>query len=163
MMKWRVLGGVLIVTAFLVTPVSADSAPTVNSIAQQLVCQCGCTQTVAACSEPNCSTREAMKASIVQKLDQGQSESQILQSFVTQYGEKVLVTPPKTGFNLVAWILPFIAILAGAAIIFSAMRAWVKRGRQSQATTITENEQEDEEYRRRVEQELKKFGEKGFR
>ncbi|MDO8686998.1 MAG: cytochrome c-type biogenesis protein CcmH [Dehalococcoidales bacterium] len=162
-MRWKILGVVLIALALLVTPVSADSAPTVTSIAEQLVCQCGCTQTLAACSEPECSTREAMKASIGQKLAQGQSESQILQSFVVQYGEKVLVTPPKSGFNLVAWILPFVAILAGAAIIFSAMRVWVKRGSKAQTTTTTGSEQVDEEYRRRVEQELKEFEERGFR
>lgn len=162
-MKWKVLGVVLILTALLATPVSASSEPTLNSIAEQLVCQCGCTQTVAACNEPDCSTREAIKASIGQKLAQGQSESQILQSFVGQYGEKVLVTPPKSGFNLVAWILPFVAILAGAAIIIFAMRAWVRRGSQSPTTTTTERERGDDEYRRRVEQELKKFGERGFR
>lgn len=162
-MKRRVLGIVLIITTLLVSPVSADPAPTVDSITQQLVCQCGCTQTVAACSEPQCSTREAMKAMVGQKLAQGQSEAQIIQAFIVQYGEKVLVTPPKSGLNLVAWILPFVAILAGAAIIFAAMRAWVKRGSQAETAAKNESEQGDEEYRRRVEKDLKEFGERGFR
>ncbi|MDO8688067.1 MAG: cytochrome c-type biogenesis protein CcmH, partial [Dehalococcoidales bacterium] len=160
-MQWKILGIVpLIIMALLVTPVSADSAPTVNSIAEQLVCQCGCNQTVAACPDSPCPSADPIKAMIGQKLAQGQSESQILQAFVGQYGEKVLVTPPKSGLNLVAWILPFVALLAGAAIIFSAMRAWVKRGSQTQITTTTESEQVDEEYRRRVEQELKEFEER---
>jgi len=104
-----------------------------------------------------------MNTLIEQKLAQGQSEAQVLQSFVAQYGEKVLVTPPKRGFNLIAWFGPYIAILAGAAIIYLAVRKWVKQGSQSVPSTRVEAEGEDEKYQRQLEAELKQFGDRGFR
>ncbi len=162
-MMWRVLGVVLIIMIFLAAPVSAAGSVSVSSIGEKLVCQCGCTQTVAACSEPVCSTREAMRAMIGQKLGEGQSESQILQAFVGQYGEQVLVTPPKSGFNLVAWILPFVALVFGGYVIFLSLKKWVWQGKVQEVEKETMSEKEDEKYKLRLEKELKNFSEKGFR
>ena len=41
----------------------------------------------------------------------------ILASFVTRYGEKVLSAPTASGFNLAAWVTPFLVILIGAVSI----------------------------------------------
>ena len=144
------------------TPALADSA-TVSDIAGQLVCQCGCTLILNNCTHAECMSREAMTTLIKQKLAQGQSAEQIIQFFVAQYGEQVLASPPKRGFNLVAWILPFAAILGGGGIIYIAVKQWVRQGRQSQTTTKTLTDESDEEYQHRLEEELKEFTERGFR
>lgn len=108
-------------------------------------------------------SRDTMTTLIEQKLAQGQSEEEIIQFFVAQYGEQVLASPPKRGFNLVAWVLPFAAILGGGGVIYIALKAWVRRGRQSQTSAIAEAEEGDEEYRRQLEQELEEFTGRGFR
>ena len=159
-MVWRVLGAVFILVALLATPASAA---TVSSIGEKLVCQCGCNQTVAACPDNPCPSADPMRILIEQKLAQGQSEAQIIQAFVTQYGEQVLVTPPKSGFNLVAWILPFVVILVGGAIIYLSLKRWVGQGKVQQVNADTSSEKDDEKYRLRLEKELKDFSEKGFR
>lgn len=140
------------------SPVMADS-PTVSSIAKQLICPWN--MVLADCTNPD--HRGPMIALIEQKLAQGQSETEIIQFFVAQYGEQVLATPPKKGFNLMAWMTPFVAILAGAAVIALVLRTWVKRGHQAQVTTTVETGDGEAEYRRRVEQDLARFTERGFR
>jgi len=59
-------------------------------------------------------SRDGMLTLIEQKLAKGESATGIVQFFVAQYGEQVLSAPTKKGFNLTAWITPFVAILAGA-------------------------------------------------
>ncbi len=113
-----------------ITPALADEA-TVSSISTQLICQCGCTLVLSecACALPN--GAKAMTALIEQKLAEGQSEEEIIQSFVAQYGEKVLTSPPKKGPNPVVWVIP-LAVVLGGGVIYFTLKKRVKRGRQSQ-------------------------------
>lgn len=158
----RQFGIVFLLFLLLASPVMADS-PTVGDISDQLICQCGCNMVLSNCTHAECMSREAMTTLIEQKLAQGQSEEEIIQSFVAQYGEQVLASPPKRGFNLVAWILPFAAILGGGGVIYIALKKWVWQGRQSPTMATTETDEKDEEYQRRLDKELKEFTGRGFR
>ncbi|MBI2950682.1 cytochrome c-type biogenesis protein CcmH, partial [bacterium] len=71
-----------------------------------------------------------------------------------EYGEVVLAAPTKKGFNLTAWILPFVAILAGAGIVRAVVKRWTRPGAQPAHEPASEAEG-DVEYRARVERELK--------
>ncbi len=156
------LGIALLFFLLSASPARAESA-TVSDISKQLICQCGCTMILSNCSHDECTVRDAMTSLIEQKLAQGQSEEQIIQFFVAQYGEEVLASPPKRGFNLVAWLLPFAAILAGGGIIYIALKAWVRRGKRRPTNAVTQAEEGDEEYRHQLEKELEEFTERGFR
>jgi cytochrome c-type biogenesis protein CcmH len=52
-----------------------------------------------------------MRLTVREKLAEGWSRERILQFFVDRYGEAVLAEPRKSGFNLVAWIVPFVSVL----------------------------------------------------
>ncbi len=143
-----------------VTPVMAQE-DTVSDIAKQLICQCDCGMVLSECDHPVCAYRDEMKAIIEQKLAQGESQEEILDYFVAWYGEQVLALPPKKGFNLVVWIRPFASILVGGVVVYLAVKAWVRRGRQPPISAKAE--EEDEEYRKRLEKELEEFSEGGFR
>ena len=65
-----------------------------------------------------------MRELIREKLEQGQSHEQIERYFTAKYGEWVLLAPPKRGFNLVAWVLPFAFILSGAIMLIAVLRRW---------------------------------------
>ncbi len=158
-MGWKALGIIVLFLFLLATPVSANSE-TVGEISDQLVCQCGCGRLL---NSHVCDTQEAMVTLIEQKLAQGQSAEQIIQFFVAQYGEQVLASPPKQGFNLVAWVLPFAAILGGGGVIYMALKAWVRQGKIHRTDAIAEAEEGDEQYQRQLEKELKEFTERGFR
>jgi cytochrome c-type biogenesis protein CcmH len=159
-MGLRKLFIILLIVLLFFLPTRANAA-TVGNISKELICQCGCTMVLASCSHAECIVRDTMTILIEQKLAQGQSQEQIIQFFVTQYGEQVLASPPKRGFNLTAWILPFAALLFGGGVIYIALKEWVRRGRHSQIKAMAE--EDDEEYRRRLEKELDEFTERGFR
>ena len=155
-------GIALLVLLLSASPARAASA-TVGDISKQLTCQCGCTMVLANCNHDECMSQDMMTTLIEQKLAQGQSEEQIIQPFVAQYGEQVLAEPLKRGFNLVAWVLPFVAILGGGGVIYIALKAWVRRGKVDRTNTMTEAEEGDDKYQRQLEEELKEFTERSFR
>ncbi len=151
---------ILLIVLLSFSPARAN-AQTLTDLSKQFICQCGCTMVLASCTHVECHSRETMTTLIEQKLAQGQSEEQIIQFFVAQYGEQVLASPPKRGFNLVAWVLPFAAILVGGGVIYVAIKKWVRQGGRSQISTVTE--EKDEKYQRQLEEELKEFTEGSFR
>lgn len=144
------------------TPALANEA-SVDDISKELICQCGCGMVLANCTHAECSSREMMTTIIEQKLEQGESQKEIIQYFVARFGEQVLAAPPKSGFNLMAWLLPIAGLLFGGGIVYFALKRWVGRGRQPPASTTAEVEEGDEHYRSQLEKELEEFVESGFR
>ncbi|MFN8123906.1 MAG: cytochrome c-type biogenesis protein [Thermoleophilia bacterium] len=69
-----------------------------------------------------------MKEYIREKAAAGWTKDQIKDALVAQFGREVLATPPKEGFDLVAWLVPGIAVAAGLAAIPFLTRAWARRG-----------------------------------
>ena len=161
-MRLKKLGiTLLVITLLSASPVRAAPG-TVGDVSGQLVCQCGCTLVLSNCSHVGC-VREAMVALIEQKLAEGESQEEILDYFVAQYGEQVLASPPKRGFNLMAWVLPFAAILSGGGVIYVALKKWVKRGTYTPSYAAIETDESDEKYQRQLEEELHEFTERSFR
>jgi len=99
-------------------------------VEQSLVCQCGCTMAVAVC---DCGTADEFRKEIRTMMDQGQSNDAILASYVAKYGEKVLTAPTKRGFNLTAWIMPFVALALGAVLLMTLLRRWSRAYQASPA------------------------------
>ncbi len=154
---------IILFVAIIALSPARVSAATVSDLSKQLICQCGCTLVLANCTHTECHSREAMTTLIEQKIAQGQSEEQITQLLVAQYGEQVLASPPKRGFNLLAWVTPFAVILAGGGLIYLSIKRWVRRGKRSQTSAVAEFGEKDEEYLSRLEKELANFTERGFR
>jgi cytochrome c-type biogenesis protein CcmH len=59
------------------------------------------------------------------RLAAGESPEEIKAYFVTKYGEWILLAPPKRGFNLVVWALPFVVLLGGAVLLVFVFRRWL--------------------------------------
>ena len=77
---------------------------------------------------------------------------------VKSYGEKLLAAPTKSGFNLTAWVTPFVAILGGGVMISLAVGEWVARRRATQRVRFASQVQPVEgRYLDRVDEELKSF------
>jgi len=77
----------------------------------------------------NCTSSQAeqWRELIRQKLANGESKEQILQYFVDISGEAILAAPPKKGFALTAWLLPFFVVVNGAVLILALTRRWAQR------------------------------------
>lgn len=102
------------------------STPTddeVNAIAKQLYCPVCENTPLDVCPTEAC---RQWRELIRQQLADGWTEDQIKQYFVEQYGARVLSEPPRSGLHWVVYILPPLLILAGAFVLFRAMRSWMK-------------------------------------
>ncbi|KJS21906.1 MAG: hypothetical protein VR72_08320 [Clostridiaceae bacterium BRH_c20a] len=145
-----------------VVPINSAEVSTIQKeIEEMLVCQDDCGMLVSACDN---STASYMRGIINDQIAQGKSKDEILQFFVSIYGEQVLAAPKPRGFNLTAYVTPFLAVFVGALIIYFAIEKWVLHNRLSNIDSLvadklkTNNEQvHKKEYEEKLEQELKKY------
>ncbi len=162
--KWFILVGLalgLVAAGFLVQAAFAQNpTPTddeVNRIAHELYCPVCENTPLDVCPTEAC---RQWRDLIRQQLSQGWTEDQIKQYFVTQYGARVLAEPPTAGFNWLIYVLPPIVILAGAFILFHALRSWTRLARTPDnappGNPPTGAEAPGDEYVARLEEELKK-------
>jgi cytochrome c-type biogenesis protein CcmH len=121
-----------------------------RKIAGQLIAPCCWTMTADAHSSE---IAYDMRAQIRNALAQGKSEEEILQAYVSQYGERILAKPSKQGFNLLAWILPFAALVIGGVVLWR----FLQRHAESAPTPAATTPVPDDPYAQRMEQELKEF------
>ena len=68
-----------------------------------------------------------MRAVIREMLAEGRTREEILDYFVDRYGADILAAPPKSGANLLAWILPIVGVAAGLGVLFLVIRAMSAR------------------------------------
>jgi cytochrome c-type biogenesis protein CcmH len=106
-----------------------------DKVERNLRCQCGCTLDVYTCRTTDfvCQVSPAMHADIKSLVEGGYSAQEILDSFVDVYGERALMAPPATGFNLVGYLAPFVAFGAGAIAVVTVLRNWNARQGQRPA------------------------------
>jgi len=110
----------LAVAGVLATPAAAGDRPSLAKLESEIVCPVCKPETL---DQSNSAIALRMKAFIKQRIAAGDSESQIKSKLVAQFGEAVLASPLRKGFNLLAWWLPIAGIAAGAAALgFGAWR-----------------------------------------
>jgi len=102
-----------------------------DDLEHQIHCQCGCNLDVYTCRTTDfaCSVSPAMHSDVMGLVDGGHSAQEILAAFKAVYGEKVLMAPVRSGFNLVGYTMPFVALGAGAIGIAALLRRWKLRTR----------------------------------
>jgi len=112
----------------LVLAGTGAAAATQQEVEESLTCQCGCGLTVHSCDHLQCGSGEPMKKEIAGRLAAGEDKETILAAFRQRYGEKVLSSPTFQGFNWLAWITPFAAVLAGTLGVSLVIRRWTRTG-----------------------------------
>lgn len=147
----------LIGTIFIFFVVPWALSATVEEVAQGLTCICGCNMLVSACEATmECGPAADIKNQIVAKLESGQSKEEIIAFFVDRYGESILSSPTKRGFNLVAWILPFAAVIFGIGTLYVLLKSWAPRKKPGDQQQVP-FKQEDKIYLDKIERELNTF------
>jgi cytochrome c-type biogenesis protein CcmH len=69
------------------------------------------------------------RAFIRRQIAAGKTKDEIKDALVAQYGTQVLAEPPKSGFDLTAWLVPGVAILLAAVAIAIALWRWRRAAR----------------------------------
>jgi cytochrome c-type biogenesis protein CcmH len=86
---------------------TSDPEAQVRDIAMQL--RCPICQGLSVGDSPSELANE-MRTLVREQLQQGKTPAQVLDYFTQRYGEWILLAPPKHGFNLVIWVLPFVLL-----------------------------------------------------
>lgn len=99
-----------------------------DALEHRIRCQCGCTLDVYTCrtTDFSCQVSPAMHRDVMALVSGGYTAEEIIESFVDVYGERALMAPPKTGFNIVGYVLPGLAIAVGAIVLAVVIRRWRK-------------------------------------
>jgi len=111
--------------AALVLAASAGAAgrPVQADLEAEIVCPT-CKTTL---DQSNAPVAVRMKAYIGERIAAGDSAAEIKAQLVDQFGPAVLAEPPKRGFDLVAWLLPIAAVVAGAVVVGALAVSWSRR------------------------------------
>ena len=103
---------------------SADTAGRYNDLGHKMMCVCGCNQILIECNHLGCPDSEGMLAELRTAVGRGDSDNQILAAFQEKYGPTALAAPMLTRFNMVAWIIPPLVLLAGILGTVLLVRKW---------------------------------------
>jgi cytochrome c-type biogenesis protein CcmH len=102
-------------------PLSAEQEARARAIDDQLIAPCCFSQTVANHNSP---IAESIKAEVRQMLAAGSTDREIIDFYVGKYGERILATPRASGFNLLAYVMPALALGAGLVGVVIVLRRW---------------------------------------
>ncbi|HET8824985.1 MAG TPA: cytochrome c-type biogenesis protein CcmH [Terriglobales bacterium] len=123
--RFRILGtlllGVLLLTG------ASDNSSRIDRLGHQMMCMCSCSQILMECNHVGCTYSDTMRKELTAGVDAGKSDSEVLALFVEKYGTTVLAAPTHTGFDRVAWLLPYIALIGGIGGVAFIVRAWHRR------------------------------------
>jgi cytochrome c-type biogenesis protein CcmH len=105
----------LAVLALLGAPpaLASNAHPTQNELEGEIMCPvCGTTL-----DQSDAAIAQNMKMFIAHEIAAGKTKGQIEDSLVAKFGEQVLASPPKHGFNLLAWLLPLLGLAVAIPIV----------------------------------------------
>src|SRR6266850_2910562 len=125
----------LAMAPLLIAPLGAQQlSDRAKQVGTKIKCMCrGCDMPASTCSHPGgafsgmCDTAKAMLKEVDQQIAKGETDDQILQAFVKAYGTQVYTEPPKSGFSLVAWVLPSVYLFVGAGVVVFVIARLRKR------------------------------------
>jgi len=146
MTRVALLAAVLVALA---APAGALAAcPSASDLEDELVCPT-CKTTLDQSDAP---VAQRMKAYVADRVRACASKDEIKEELVAQFGRGVLAEPPRSGFDLLAWVLPIAGLLLAAVAV--AFLAW----RWSRVRTEPDDaEPLDPELERRLDAELARF------
>ena len=121
----RLLGAVLLGVLILIG--AGDNSARIEKLGHQMMCMCGCNQILLECNHVGCTYSDGMRKELTAAVDAGSSDDAVLQTFIEKYGTTVLASPSHSGFDRVAWIMPYLALIVGVGGVALIVRAWHKR------------------------------------
>lgn len=133
------------------------NAVSFQAIEESLTCQCGCGLTVHSCNHLQCGSAIPLRQEIREQMALGKSAPEILAYFKGKYGEKILSSPTTTGFNILAWVTPFVLVGVGLLVVGVAIARWSGRGHSTEAPAAPEAPRPPSPYAQILEKELKDF------
>lgn len=102
-----------------------ENDPFIVGLERRIRCTCGCNLDVYTCrtTDFTCTVSPALHREVVALVEQDMTAEEILDVFIAQHGEAILMAPPKKGFNWAGYLLPGVVItLAGSVLGWALVR-----------------------------------------
>lgn len=112
-------------TSELTDPEAAALDAEAADVAAQLRCPVCTGQSVL---ESNSAIAQEMQEVVRERLAAGESEAEVLEYFRGAYGDWIILRPRATGWGLLVYVLPALALAAGGAWLFVVLRRWSRAG-----------------------------------
>lgn len=93
----------------------------------------------------------SIKDKIRELMKNGKSDEEIIAYFVKRYGEWILRSPTKQGFNLLLWILPGAGIVIGLFVVFLRAKRRTNNPENQELAQLTAEEE------RKIKEDLGRF------
>jgi cytochrome c-type biogenesis protein CcmH len=119
-----VLTSVVSVVAQQPAKPAAVSEQLVHEVASDL--RCVVCQNLSVADSPS-EMAGQMRAIVRERLRAGESPAQVRAYFVDKYGDWILLAPPRRGFTLLVWIVPYVMALLGIALVAVLVTRWTRR------------------------------------
>ena len=118
----------LVLLAVLALTLAAPAAaseqhPSLAELEGQLMCPICEGETLAQSSSP---AAQRIKVEIQRRIAAGDTRSEIKRKLVSEWGTRILAAPPRHGFDLLAWLLPIVGVLGGAAVLGVLAWRWTR-------------------------------------
>ena len=141
---------------FLVSPSKQTLDQHVHDVASQLKCLVCQGESVA---DSPATLSLQMRGVIRQQLQSGKSEQEVIQYFVSRYGDRILLSPPWQGLTLLTWLVPIALMVGGILLLFVVLRSWQSQSDKEpvvadRAESVDIDENELAYYQQQIEQEL---------
>ena len=141
----RLLAACVLALALAGVAAASEQHPTAAELESELICPV-CDSTL---DTSNAEIARRMKARIRERIEAGATKSEIKAEFVAEFGERVLATPPRSGFGLLAWVLPLVGGGIALLVVGAVAWRWSRGGGSAEAEAPL-----DPELERRVDDEL---------
>ncbi|MGE5274195.1 MAG: cytochrome c-type biogenesis protein CcmH [Verrucomicrobiota bacterium] len=149
----RVAACLTALALLLAAPAAASERhPTLGELEGEVMCPT-CKTTLDQSTAP---IADRIRQFISARIADGDTKSEIERKLVLQFGPAVLAEPSKHGFNLLVWVLPFVALGLGAVVLAWLVWRWSRR-RESEAPAAASAVPIDPELERRLDDELARF------
>jgi cytochrome c-type biogenesis protein CcmH len=148
----RVLAGLVLALVLAAPAAASERHPTLGELEGEVMCPT-CKTTLDQSTAP---IADRIRAFISARIAAGDTTSEIKRKLVLQFGPAVLAAPSKKGFNLLAWVLPFVALGLGAVVLAWVAWRWTRR-REAEAPAQAGAGPLDPELERRLDDELTRF------
>ena len=137
------------------TPEARDNL--YNDLTANMACLCGCGTTLKTCPHENCDFGIPAKKEIRQLVDMGKTKDEVIAGMIKLRGETILAAPQFKGFNILAWITPFFAIVIVGYGIVVLLKQWTGRKKEVSKTVKGVEMSDNDPYKKKLEDELGRF------
>lgn len=126
-----------------------------NKATKSVLCACGdCPPTIL--DDCMCHAARAYRDDMTAQAQKGKTAEQMAAAYIEDHGTQYLAAPAKEGFDLLIWILPAVLFTAGTASLWFFLKSQKETAEETAEETAAQ--QPSDEYRKRIEKELKERG-----